>query len=77
MPQCRVEPVINDGGGESTNVGVRHVVIGETELDGVGTGEWCAGQPCVKASQLWRTGQQIGSADVGNESDADFGHADL
>ena len=59
----RVEPVVRDE------------VVGEAQGDGVGAGERRAGQRGVQAEQPGRARQQVGAADVGDEPDADLGHA--
>ncbi|SKV99104.1 Uncharacterised protein [Mycobacteroides abscessus subsp. massiliense] len=68
---------IDDGLDELLKPVMGHVMVGESQRDGVGTGEGGAGQ-CGVQSQLSRgTGKQIGSAHIRDESDAHLGHADL
>ena len=75
--QCALDAVGDDRCGERVEFAVRHVVVGESHCDGVGSGKRRSGQRGVQAQRTGRPGQQIRPADVRDEPDADFGHRDL
>ena len=53
-----------------------HEVVGEPGFDGVGCRHVRTGQPEVAAEVVGRISQQPGAADVREQADADFRHAD-